>query len=324
MSLSTRIRQSVAAWRISSRAPLSLGLTWQHRIARRSAPAVSYRARLSGLGVGLGMTTAYSIPAASSLANSSVRAVVRSGAGAQVAQALDKHVGVLIDVGENRLELRSLDPERGGEGWLHSRPMLAGCRGTQAVHARGGAVEQAGFFVRGVVGDQALERVPQDGVAAADLVHGEIRLEHAAVYTELLDREVVVAPRGLDQLVAGGWPRPLMPAKAVDFHVDAPQLVDDVWACCQFGKRASPPGEDLVGAAGVRANAQWTTEVIQHNGRLGKRACQSRELGQLRVVTPGLEAQLPWRQVLEASTKVIPHEQARSRLTPADRHRRVG
>src|SRR3954463_7104251 len=81
MSLSTRIRQSVAAWRISSRAPLSLGLTWQHRMARRSAPAVSYRARLSGLEVGLGMTTAYSIPAASSLANSSVRAVVRSGAG---------------------------------------------------------------------------------------------------------------------------------------------------------------------------------------------------------------------------------------------------
>jgi hypothetical protein len=30
------------------------GLTWQHRIARRSAPAVSYSARLSGLGVGRG------------------------------------------------------------------------------------------------------------------------------------------------------------------------------------------------------------------------------------------------------------------------------
>src|SRR5947209_1289678 len=89
---------------------------------------------------------------------------------AQLAQALDKHVGVLIDVGENRLELRSLDPERGGEGWLHGRPMLSGRRGTQAVHAPGGAVEQPGFFVRGVVGGQALERVPQDGVAAGDLV----------------------------------------------------------------------------------------------------------------------------------------------------------
>src|SRR5207302_602450 len=153
----------------------------------------------------------------------------------------------------------SLDPERGGEGWLHSRPMLAGSRRTQAVHARGGAVEQPGFFVRGVVGNQALERVPQDGVAAADLVHGEIRLEHAAVYTELLDREVVVAPRGLDQLLAGGWPRPLMPAKAVDFHVDAPQLGDDVWASCQLGKRASPRVEDLVAVAAVRANAQWPT-----------------------------------------------------------------
>src|SRR5919202_4082075 len=126
-----------------------------------------------------------------------------------------------------RATVASLGPERGGGGWLHGRPMLPGHRGTQAVHARGGAGEQLGLFIGGVVGDQALERVPHDGVAAADLVHGEIRLEHAAVHTELLDDEVVVAPRGLDQLLAGRWPRPLTPAKAVDIHVDAPQLGDD-------------------------------------------------------------------------------------------------
>jgi hypothetical protein len=98
MILSTRMPQSVAACLISSKAAApSFGLTWQHRMARRSAPAVSYSARLSGLPVGLGMTTAYSMPAASSFSNSSTRAVWRSGAGAFVFRYTSKSiVGVAI------------------------------------------------------------------------------------------------------------------------------------------------------------------------------------------------------------------------------------
>src|SRR5712692_10729338 len=45
-------------------------------------------------------------------------------------------------------------------------------------------VEQLRFVRRRVGGGQALERVPQDCVAAADFVHREIRLEHAAVGAE--------------------------------------------------------------------------------------------------------------------------------------------
>ena len=47
-------------------------------------------------------------------------------------------------------------------------------RAVQAVDAGGCIVEQLGLLVRRVAGGQALERIPQYGVAAALLIHGEI------------------------------------------------------------------------------------------------------------------------------------------------------
>ena len=47
---------------------------------------------VAGLGVGLGMTTAYSMPAASSFANNSASAVSRSGAGALVLRYASKSI----------------------------------------------------------------------------------------------------------------------------------------------------------------------------------------------------------------------------------------
>src|SRR3954469_10584938 len=90
---------------------------------------------------------------------------------------------------------------------------------------------------------QALERVPHRAVAGTDLVDGEVRLEHAALRREALDGVLVVAARGLHQLVAGRRTRLVLPSEAVDLHRDAAELGDDVGALRQLVNVAAPLGE---------------------------------------------------------------------------------
>ena len=54
----------------------------------------------------------------------------------------------------------------------------------------------------GETGRQPLECVPEHRIAAARLVHREVRLEHAPLGAELLDRELVVVARGISELLA--------------------------------------------------------------------------------------------------------------------------
>src|SRR5262245_36010860 len=100
----------------------------------------------------------------------------------------------------------------------------------EAIDARGGVVEELGLLRRREARGHALERVPEDRVAAARLVAREVRLEHAAVDAEFLDREVVVVPGRVAELLAPGRARALVPSEAVDLHVDAAELGDDVGA----------------------------------------------------------------------------------------------
>src|SRR5262245_34378284 len=51
--------------------------------------------------------------------------------------------------------------------------------GAQAVNARSRVVKQFCFFVCRAAGGQALEDVPQHGIAATRFIHGEIRFKHA-------------------------------------------------------------------------------------------------------------------------------------------------
>src|SRR5439155_4821928 len=94
------------------------------------------------------------------------------------------------------------------------------CRAREAIDASRRVVEELGLLRRREAGRQALERVPQHRVAAARLVDREVRLEHTAVDTELLDREVIVVPGRVGQLLASRRARALVPAEAVDLHVD--------------------------------------------------------------------------------------------------------
>src|SRR5262245_6673583 len=89
----------------------------------------------------------------------------------------------------------------------------------QTIDAGGRVVEQLGLLAGRAARGQTLEGVPQHRVAAARLVHREIRLEHAAIGTELLDGELVIVSGGLGELLAAGRPGPLVPPEAVDLHV---------------------------------------------------------------------------------------------------------
>src|SRR3546814_5777376 len=68
---------------------------------------------------------------------------------------------------------------------------------------------------------EQLEAVPYHGVAAARLVDREVRLEHAALRPEGLDGVLVPAPGGVGERLAGRRGRAVLPAVAVDVHVDA-------------------------------------------------------------------------------------------------------
>src|SRR5438128_8297223 len=98
----------------------------------------------------------------------------------------------------------------------------------ETIDPRGGVMEQLGFVRSGVVGGQALERVPQHHIAAADFVHRKVRLEHAPVDTEFVDGELVVAPRGVRKLRTRRWLRAFVPTEAVDLHVDSAELGDHI------------------------------------------------------------------------------------------------
>src|SRR4029453_2081645 len=62
-------------------------------------------------------------------------------------------------------------------------------RDLESIEAGGGVVEELGPLRRRAVLRQALEGIPEHGVAAARLVDRKVRLENATVGTELLDGE---------------------------------------------------------------------------------------------------------------------------------------
>src|SRR5439155_26084674 len=109
---------------------------------------------------------------------------------------------------------------------------------------------------------QARERVPRHRVAPARLVHGEVRLEHAAVDAELFDGELVVVPGRVGELLAARRAGPLVPAEAVDLHVAPAGLGHDVGAGGELADGLSPLGVHVLGSAGIRADRGWPAGTV--------------------------------------------------------------
>src|SRR5580765_1210059 len=178
------------------------------------------------------------------------------------------------------------------------------CR-SEPIDARGRVVEELGLFSGREARGQALERVPEHRVAAARHVDREVGLEHATIGAELLDREIVVVPGGVAELLAARRARALVPAEAVDLHVDPAELGDDVRAGGELADRLLPLGVDVLGAAGVRADAERAAEVVEDDGGGGKRARKRGDVRDLVMIEPRLEGELARRQLLEPHAEVV-------------------
>src|SRR5262245_981806 len=100
--------------------------------------------------------------------------------------------------GHKRLWIEAVCRNRNPSHFSH----LLSC--SQAVNSRGSAIEQRCALIGRVAFAEALERVPQRRIAAAQLVDREVRFEHAAIGAEALDRVLEISARGCHQ-VGGGW-----------------------------------------------------------------------------------------------------------------------
>src|SRR6516225_4386043 len=169
--------------------------------------------------------------------------------------------------------------------------MAVSSRRRQAVHpCRGAAVEGGLFGRRGARGD-ALERVPELGVAARLLVRREVALEHAAVRPEGFDAGLNILAPGGGKLFGGGRHVTLLKVEAERGHADPAELDVDVWAFGQFSDIFLPAGENLRPPAGVRADPEHAADMVEDDRRAGEGAGEIDRVRQLRMVLPGFEAE---------------------------------
>ena len=64
-------------------------------------------------------------------------------------------------------------------------------------------MEKLRLFIGGIVLRDAFEGVPQNGVAATDLVDGKVGFEHATVRAEMFDGGVIIALRRVAEFLTG-------------------------------------------------------------------------------------------------------------------------
>src|SRR5205085_494078 len=186
------------------------------------------------------------------------------------------------------------------------------CRGhsplcdVEAIGAGRGAGEQRELFVARGAGSEALEGVPQSLVADRHFVHREIALEHAAGRSEQLDAGLDIGPPNLSDRLGGGrhWRAVKIVASAAVDH--AAELDDDIGTGGQLGHRPLPIGENLVASAGIGAVAERTADMPHDDRRRRKGARQIDDIGELRVVEPGVEAEPQRRQPFDPGAEIRP------------------
>ena len=149
------------------------------------------------------------------------------------------------------MSLRRAGPARGRAGRPadpRPSPSYAGgeCSGGQPIDLRRGAAVERRLLCCRCVGGDALERVPQLGVAAGLLVRREVALEHAAVDAERLDAVLDIRPPGRGEILGPGRHVAFMEVEADRYHAETAELAIDVRAFRQLGDVLAPAGEDFL------------------------------------------------------------------------------
>src|SRR5262249_39729952 len=137
----------------------------------------------------------------------------------------------------------------------------------------------------------ALERVPQLGIAARLLVGREVAFEHAAFGAEGLDARLEILPPRCGEVGRGRRQVALVKVEAERGHADAAELDDEVRAFREFGDVLLPAGEDLSAVADIRPDAKDPADMIEDDRRLGEGAGEVDRVLKLRVILPGFEAE---------------------------------
>src|SRR5262245_6292886 len=184
----------------------------------------------------------------------------------------------------------------------------------EAIEPRGSPREEVGFFLVAGTLHQKLAGVPKHRVAVRTLVDGKVTLKQATRTTKGLDAGLDIgAPRG-GQDVGGRRFAHLVEAEAAHAHAEAAEFDVDIAACGQRLDRGKPVGKYLPVPAGISANANGSTVVIENDPGLGEGARQVGEFADLRVVKPSVEGKAEPLEYGEAVAKVLVAQEARRRI----------
>ena len=150
-------------------------------------------------------------------------------------------------------------------------------------------------------------------------IHGEVALEHAAFGAEALQSVAVPVPLGVEELVRGRRPCPLVPAETVVGHSQAAELEKHVGA---FGQRihlSLPAREDPLVLPGEGADAQRHGEMVEHHQRIRAGPRQVDEIPELVVVEPGIKTHPAPAEPAQAGAEGRLGKQIGGRI-PGNRH----
>ncbi len=101
-----------------------------------------------------------------------------------------------------------------------------------------------------------------------------------------------------------------MPAESADLHCQAAKFYRYVGALRQLGDSVFPFLKNFFASAGVGSDAERAADVIENDRCFRERACKVRQLRDLRVVVPGIEAQAVFVEAGKAFPKALLQKQA--------------
>ena len=174
-----------------------------------------------------------------------------------------------------------------------------------AVDARGRAGEQGALLIRACTLGEALERVPQLGIARTPTVDGVIAFEHGAVRPKGIDAGVDIgAPHGGQMFRSVAFHRPVFrkPAKG---HGQTAELHRDIGAFGQRVDRVPPAVEILVQLAAIARDIERRSAMVEHDLLVGKGLRQCQYVTELRLEQPGIEGETVTGICCETSAECI-------------------
>src|SRR5437899_9510675 len=197
-------------------------------------------------------------------------------------------------------------------------------RQVEPIEPRRGAAEQIRFLGRTCRTRQNLAGTPERRVAIGALVDGEVALEHAAPGAESFDAGLEIRPPGMRQGFGGKRPWLLVKIEPADPHPEPAELHADVLTTGERPDGGGPAREHFRPLRRIGSDSERAADVVEHDRRVRKRLRERRELVDLRMIEPGIEAKPERRKTREPLAKAAVGKQTRRRPVARVHDGRVG